>query len=110
MPDRASIVTGIPDLAQARALLGAGRVAEAEPLCHAVLARNIGDAGACQALLGVSSVALVYLLAARLFGPAVAAIAGFGAALYGPLLLHEPFLIRDSLAVTTSLQSTSRCT
>ena len=39
-------MTGPPDLAHAHALLGAGRAAEAEPLCHAVLARNIGDAGA----------------------------------------------------------------
>ena len=77
------------------------------PYTLAAMRRVAGDGfwgvGLCQALLGVLSVALVYLLAARLFGPAVAAIAGFGAALYGPLLLHEPFLIRDSLAVTTSL-------
>ena len=59
--------------------------------------------GLCQALLGVASVALVFLLAARLFGGAVPAIAAVGAALYGPFLLHEPFLLRDSLAVTTSL-------
>jgi len=40
------------DLAQARMLLGAGRGAEAEALCHAALARNTGDAAAWL-LLGV---------------------------------------------------------
>ena len=45
-------MTGPADLAQAQALLGAGRPAEAEALCHAVLARNIGDAQAWL-LLGV---------------------------------------------------------
>src|SRR5437868_6684034 len=66
MPDRASVVTGIPDLAQARALLGAGRVAEAEPLCHAVLARNIGDAGAwlLLGLIGLQTGNLLYAEAA----------------------------------------------
>ena len=59
--------------------------------------------GLCQALMGVASVALVFLLAGRLFGGAVPAIAAVGAALYGPFLLHEPLLLRDSLAVTTSL-------
>jgi tetratricopeptide (TPR) repeat protein len=49
-PDRA--MTGRADLAQAQALLGAGRFAEAEALCHAVLARNTGHAGAWL-LLGV---------------------------------------------------------
>src|ERR1700674_1617742 len=37
-------MTGPPDLAQAQALLAAGRPAEAGALCHAVLARNTGDA------------------------------------------------------------------
>jgi tetratricopeptide (TPR) repeat protein len=45
-------MTGPPDLAQAQALLAAGRPAEAEALCHAVLARNTGDA-ATWLLLGV---------------------------------------------------------
>ena len=40
------------DLAQAQMLLGAGRGAEAEALCHAALARNTADASAWQ-LLGV---------------------------------------------------------
>jgi tetratricopeptide (TPR) repeat protein len=34
------------NLAEARALLGAGRAAEAEARCHAALARDTGDAGA----------------------------------------------------------------
>src|SRR5207302_1705122 len=50
--------------------------------------------GLCQAVLGVTNVALVYLLAARLFG---------GAALYGPFLLHETLVLRDTLGVTVSL-------
>ena len=59
--------------------------------------------GLCQALMGVGSVALVFLLAAQLFAGAVPAMAALGAALYGPFLLHEPLLVRDSLGVTTSL-------
>ena len=59
--------------------------------------------GLCQAFLGVASVALVFLLAGRLFGGAVPAVAALGAALYGPFLLHEALLLRDTLAVTVSL-------
>jgi len=59
--------------------------------------------GLCQALLGVANVALVFLLAARLFGGAAPAVAALGAALYGPFLLHETLLLRDVLAVTVSL-------
>jgi hypothetical protein len=66
-----------------------------------------GDAiwriGLCQAALGVMNVALVVLLAARSFRGAVPLLAGLGAALFGPFLLVEPFLLRDTLAVTTSL-------
>jgi 4-amino-4-deoxy-L-arabinose transferase-like glycosyltransferase len=57
----------------------------------------------CQAALGVANVALVYLLAARLFGGAVPVVAGLGAALYGPFLLHETLLLRDTLGTTVSL-------
>ena len=59
--------------------------------------------GLCQALLGVANVALVYLLAARMFEGAVPVIAGLGAALYGPFLLHETLFLRDVLGVTVSL-------
>jgi 4-amino-4-deoxy-L-arabinose transferase-like glycosyltransferase len=59
--------------------------------------------GVCQAMLGVANVALVYLLAARLFGGAVPALAALGAALYGPFLLHETLVLRDTLGVTVSL-------
>ena len=59
--------------------------------------------GLCQAMLGVANVALVYLLAARLFGGAVPVIAALGAALYGPFLLHETLVLRDTLGVTLSL-------
>ncbi|TMB21358.1 MAG: glycosyltransferase family 39 protein [Deltaproteobacteria bacterium] len=59
--------------------------------------------GLCQAMLGVANVALVYLLAARLFGGAVPVIAALGAALYGPFLLHETLVLRDTLGVTVSL-------
>src|SRR6266404_8489402 len=57
----------------------------------------------CQALLGLASVMLIFLLGERLFGSAVAALAALGAALYGPLELHELFLLRDTLGVTVSL-------
>ena len=59
--------------------------------------------GLCQAMLGVANVALVFLLAGRLFGGAVPTVAALGAALYGPFLLHEAVLLRDVLAVTVSL-------
>ena len=59
--------------------------------------------GLCQAMLGVANVALVFLLAGRLFGGAVPTVAALGAALYGPFLLHEALLLRDVLAVTVSL-------
>jgi len=59
--------------------------------------------GLCQAVLGVANVALVYLLAARLFGGAVPAVAALGAALYGPFLLHETLVLRDTFGVTVSL-------
>ena len=59
--------------------------------------------GLCQAILGVANVALVFLLAGRLFGGAVPTVAALGAALYGPFLLHEALLLRDVLAVTVSL-------
>jgi 4-amino-4-deoxy-L-arabinose transferase-like glycosyltransferase len=57
----------------------------------------------CQAALGVVNVVLVYLVAARLFGGAVACIAALGGALYGPFLLHEVVVLRDVLGVTVSL-------
>jgi hypothetical protein len=57
----------------------------------------------CQAALGVVNVALVFLLAARLFGGAVPAIAAAGAAVYGPFLFHETVVLRDVLGVTVSL-------
>jgi len=57
----------------------------------------------CQMGLGLLNVALVFLLAARFFDRTVATAAALGAALYGPFLLHEPLLLRDTLAVSTSL-------
>jgi 4-amino-4-deoxy-L-arabinose transferase-like glycosyltransferase len=56
-----------------------------------------------QMTVGLAGVALVFLIAARLFDRTVATVAGLGAALYGPFLLHEALLLRDPLAVTTSL-------
>src|SRR5439155_701657 len=56
-----------------------------------------------QLVLGLVNVGLVALLADRFFGPLAAIVAGLGAALYGPFLLHETLLLRDTLAVTTSL-------
>lgn len=59
--------------------------------------------GVTQCLLGLASVALVFLLAERTFGRGAALAAGVGAAVYGPFLLHETLVLRDTLAVTTSL-------
>jgi hypothetical protein len=63
--------------------------------------------------VGVVNVALVFLLAARYFDGAVALVAGLAAALYGPALLYEALLLRDSLGVTVSLLlllALARCT
>jgi 4-amino-4-deoxy-L-arabinose transferase-like glycosyltransferase len=57
----------------------------------------------CQALLGLTNVTLVFVLAKRIFGDAVAVLAALGAALYGPFQLHELFLLRDTLSITVSL-------
>ncbi|NOT30633.1 MAG: hypothetical protein HOP15_09330, partial [Planctomycetes bacterium] len=54
-------------------------------------------------LLGLASVALVFLVAARTFGAGIATLAAIGAAIYGPLVFHEAVWLRDTLAVTTSL-------
>lgn len=56
-----------------------------------------------QLVLGLLTVALTFALTDRLFGTRAATIAGLGAAVYGPSLLHETFLVRDCLAATTSL-------
>ncbi len=56
-----------------------------------------------QALLGVVNVALVLLLARRLFDFPAAIVAAFLAAVYGPFLLHETLLLRDVVGITTSL-------
>lgn len=59
--------------------------------------------GLVQALLGTLNVGLVFLLARHLFDPPAPTIAALGAALYGPFLLHETLLLRDIVAVTSSL-------
>ena len=59
--------------------------------------------GLCQLGLGLVNVGLITLLADRMFGTVAALVAGLGAALYGPFILHETFLLRDTLAVTTAL-------
>jgi 4-amino-4-deoxy-L-arabinose transferase-like glycosyltransferase len=59
--------------------------------------------GLFQLGLGLANVALVFLLAEALFGTAVAIVAGLGAGLYGPALLHETVVLRDVLGVTVSL-------
>jgi hypothetical protein len=53
--------------------------------------------------LGILNVLLVFALAARYFDTATATVAGLVAALYGPALLYETLLLRDTLAVTVSL-------
>jgi len=67
----------------------------------------------CHVALGVVNVALLYLLASRYFDVPIALTAGLGAALYGPALLNETLLLRDTLGVTMSLLlllALSRCT
>src|SRR5262249_24781002 len=57
----------------------------------------------CHLGLGLVNVCLITLLADRMFGRLAALVAGLGAALYGPFMLFETFLLRDTLAVTTAL-------
>jgi 4-amino-4-deoxy-L-arabinose transferase-like glycosyltransferase len=77
------------------------------PYLLAGMRKLVGDdvarIGLCQAALGVLNVLLIFLIADRCFGTAVAAVAGLGAAVYGPFLLYETLLLRDSLGVTVSL-------
>jgi hypothetical protein len=68
--------------------------------------------GLCQLALGVLNCALVFLLALHFFDVATATAAGLAAALYGPSLLYESFILRDVLSVTVSLLlllALSRC-
>lgn len=58
---------------------------------------------AWQAALGVASVVLIWLLAARYFGETVGLVAGAMALLSGPLLFYEVILLRDSTIVCISL-------
>ena len=64
---------------------------------------GFGRIAGVQALLGVLNVALVFLLARRLFDFPAAIIAALIAAVYGPFLLHETLLLRDLVGITTSL-------
>lgn len=77
------------------------------PYLLAAFRRVGGDSvwgfGLGQLTLGLANVALIFLLAERFFGPSVATLAGLGAALYGPFLLHETLVLRDVLGVTVSL-------
>ena len=68
-----------------------------------VVGDGVWAIGLSQLVLGLVNVGLVALLADRFFGSLAAVAAGLGAALYGPFLLHETLLLRDTLAVTTSL-------
>jgi hypothetical protein len=68
-----------------------------------VVGDDLGRIGFCQLALGVLNSALVFLLALRFFDLAVATAAGLIAALYGPSLLYESFILRDVLSVTVSL-------
>jgi 4-amino-4-deoxy-L-arabinose transferase-like glycosyltransferase len=99
---------------------GGPRVFHKAPLYAYLLAlmRRLGGDGfwgfaIAQLILGVLSVSLVFILTDRYFGLGAATLAGLGAAGYGPFLLHETLLLRDSVTVTVSLLllwALSRCT
>lgn len=99
---------------------GGPRVFHKAPLYAYLLAlvRRVGGDGfwgfaSAQLVLGVLSVALVFILTDRFFGLGAATLAGLGAACYGPFLLHETLLLRDSVTVTVTLLllwALSRCT
>ena len=87
------------------------------PYALAAMRAVVGDGylalGLCQLALGVLNVALIFLLAERYFGAAVATLAGLGAAVYGPFLLNETLFLRDGVAVAVSLLlllALARCT
>lgn len=89
---------------------GGSLVFQQAPLYAYVLALIRGVAGTGfvpvalgHLVLGLASVTLVFLLAARAFSFGAATVAGVVAAVYGPFLLHETVWLRDTLAVTTSL-------
>ncbi len=89
---------------------GGAEVYQQAPLYPYLLAGMRGLVGdgfrglaACQLLLGLASVALIFLVADLVFDRTVATVAGLVAALYGPFAFHEALFLRDTLAVTTSL-------
>ncbi len=64
--------------------------------CFAIFGEGAGPVLFLQALLGVGSAVLAALLARLLFGEGAALVSGLLAALFGPLLLHEVLLLRES--------------
>lgn len=72
-------------------------------LIRAVFGTDFWSVALGHMLLGLASVMLVFLIAARTFDATVATVAAAGAALYGPLVFHEAVWLRDTLAVTTGL-------
>ena len=64
---------------------------------------SVGWVFAWQALLGVGSTVLIYLLARRFFGDVAAVTSAILALLYGPLLFYEFALLRTTLIVFAGL-------
>lgn len=58
---------------------------------------------AFQMLVGSITVALIFLCSHRYFGALAAAVAGFTAALYGPLLFYDALLLREGLICFATL-------
>jgi len=75
--------------------------------CLAVLMRVSGDAAfwarLAQLVLGVVNCALIYALTRRVFGRGAALAAGLIVAVYGPLLIVESQLLRETAILSLTL-------
>ena len=99
--------------ARARELLTTGisdRTFDQPPLYTVFLAANYALFGQgylapriVQCLMGAASCVMVQRLGARLAGPTAGVIAGFAAALYGPLVFYETDLLREVLVIFLAL-------
>lgn len=72
-------------------------------LTYRFLGEDVRWVFAWQLLLGMANVALIYGIARRCFGNAVALLSGITAVVYGPLMFYELVLLRATLITFTGL-------
>lgn len=75
-------------------------------LCYAVFGHSYLIPKLIQIVMGTSSCLLLYLVSKRLFGHAVALIAGLMAAVYGTFIFFDELLLATSLSVFLFLATT----